>query len=353
MYVMLTGRPPFTGKSTLDIIQKHRFGQFDKPRMIVQSIPRWLEEIVCQLLNKNPDERYPDAYVLSLRLQEVVKKVELSSQDETVAVSQPGHALDLTDSDGIVGGPGAGTLMQKFLKAEIESAQQGTPIANAFNNIWVLLLLLAMVIGGGFWWFDSQRLSPEEKFDAGVKLLEQTAGSDWLKARDDYFQPLVQADPEKWKPLVADYLNQIEQYELKAGLTKTNRLKRNPVPQKEEERLIQLAQQYRNLGDFARAEGILSALCTILAEDPTREKYYQLANELLVEWQSEDSIREDRTELLTSSLKQADQLFRAGRVQDARNIYRSILDLYASDPSAIQFVKQAEEALEEEANSQP
>ncbi len=31
MYVMLTGRPPFTGKSPLDIAQKHKFGQFDSP----------------------------------------------------------------------------------------------------------------------------------------------------------------------------------------------------------------------------------------------------------------------------------------------------------------------------------
>src|SRR4051812_35870132 len=35
MYVMLTGRPPFSGKSTLEVIQKHKYGRFDKPRLVV------------------------------------------------------------------------------------------------------------------------------------------------------------------------------------------------------------------------------------------------------------------------------------------------------------------------------
>ncbi len=74
MYVMLTGRPPFSGKSSLDVIHKHQFGVFDRPSLYATDMPRQLEEIVCKLLEKEPDNRYPDSYVLSLRLAEVQKR---------------------------------------------------------------------------------------------------------------------------------------------------------------------------------------------------------------------------------------------------------------------------------------
>lgn len=74
MYVMLTGRPPFSGKTSLDVIHKHQFAQFDRPGLIATDMPRQLEEIVCKLLEKDPDKRFPDAYVLSLRLAEVQKR---------------------------------------------------------------------------------------------------------------------------------------------------------------------------------------------------------------------------------------------------------------------------------------
>ena len=57
MYVMLTGRPPFSGKTTLDVIHKHKYNQFDRPRTIVPEIPYWLDEIVCQLMEKDPEKR--------------------------------------------------------------------------------------------------------------------------------------------------------------------------------------------------------------------------------------------------------------------------------------------------------
>ena len=40
MYAMLTGRPPFTGPTANDILQKHQFAHFDKPSRYVPDIPR-------------------------------------------------------------------------------------------------------------------------------------------------------------------------------------------------------------------------------------------------------------------------------------------------------------------------
>jgi tetratricopeptide (TPR) repeat protein len=92
MYVMLTGRPPFSGKSSLDVIHKHQFGQFDRPGLIATDMPRQLEEIVCKLLEKDPDKRFPDSYVLSLRLAEVQKRFAWQAAQKAAEVAPSGLA---------------------------------------------------------------------------------------------------------------------------------------------------------------------------------------------------------------------------------------------------------------------
>mgnify|MGYP003390093150 CR=1 FL=1 len=100
MYVMLTGRPPFSGKSSLDVIHKHQFGVFDRPGLYATDMPRQLEEIVCKLLEKEPDNRFPDAYVLSLRLAEVQKRYAWqNAQKAAEAAALSGSAAPSTAQD--------------------------------------------------------------------------------------------------------------------------------------------------------------------------------------------------------------------------------------------------------------
>src|SRR5579862_1521799 len=77
MYVMLTGRPPFSGKTTLDVIHKHKYSQFDRPRLILPELPYWVDEVVCQLMEKDPEKRFADAYVVNRKLQEILRKVDI------------------------------------------------------------------------------------------------------------------------------------------------------------------------------------------------------------------------------------------------------------------------------------
>ncbi|HEX6985857.1 MAG TPA: serine/threonine-protein kinase, partial [Planctomycetaceae bacterium] len=81
MYTMLTGKPPYSGQTMLDVLHKHRFGQYDRPRHYAPDCPSWLEEVVIQLLEKDPDKRPADAYVTGKRLREIPKKVELSRSE--------------------------------------------------------------------------------------------------------------------------------------------------------------------------------------------------------------------------------------------------------------------------------
>src|SRR5690606_22458212 len=144
LYVMLTGRPPFTGKTTLEIAQKHRFNQFDSPKRVVPEIPYWLDEIVCQCLSKKPEERYPDAYVLSLRLQEVPKKVDLKAEGASETFDfDDSHASGETlaeqqERSGLQGEIG-GTIVRDLFRAQVDVQNQQTVWGRVFDNAWVLV----------------------------------------------------------------------------------------------------------------------------------------------------------------------------------------------------------------------
>src|SRR5262245_26620850 len=75
LYTLVTGRPPFEGEP-VDLLHKHRFGQFDRPTAYVPDLHHDLEEIICSLLEKDPAKRPPDAGVLARRLDSLSRKLE-------------------------------------------------------------------------------------------------------------------------------------------------------------------------------------------------------------------------------------------------------------------------------------
>ena len=57
-YELVTGKPPFIGKKTLDIIRQHIETLPIPPRQIREDTPEGLEEIILKLLAKDQNERY-------------------------------------------------------------------------------------------------------------------------------------------------------------------------------------------------------------------------------------------------------------------------------------------------------
>src|SRR5207248_2775992 len=63
LYTLLTGRLPFEGATMLDLLHKHRFAQFDPPRSLLPELPYEIDEVVCQLLEKDPANRPADGLI--------------------------------------------------------------------------------------------------------------------------------------------------------------------------------------------------------------------------------------------------------------------------------------------------
>jgi serine/threonine-protein kinase len=295
MYVMLTGRPPFSGKTTLDVIHKHKYGQFDRPRTIVPDIPYWLDDVVCQLMEKDPDKRPADAFVVNRRLQEVIRKVEVSSGEMTL-----GHGTSEDDStfnaagqserSRSAGGGGHGTLMRDLFRAEIEAEKQPSNLRRLFENTWVLVGLLAVAVLVIVYGVVNVRIRNAEQ-------------------------------PEEASGEVSSWRRE---------------------PRSEIERVITLARHQHDDGDAAGAERTLSAFSALLpAESSERARVEKLLADLRV--RNEKHPR-DLT-FLAEALDRADTLAAEGKTSEAREIWDGVILLYGDDPRTAADVARARRNL--------
>ena len=299
IYAMLTGRPPFTGKSPLDILRLHQTGRFDRPSLYAPETPRLLENIVCQLMEKEPEKRFEDAHVVSLRLREVVRRVELSNSDDTLVhtrssehVETPTIGLDERNADQtavpVLRGPGPATIMRDAVASEIRQAHEKSALARLFDNTWVLVGCLVLLIGGVWWSQSSRQPAPTEAVEDDAAVTDDV----------DRFQ--------------------------------------------------RMARSLARSGDLARAERLLVALSTVLEDDPQRgEEFRSVALQLR-------DIRERRAEageiesLLTDALKRVEALAREGELTEARALLEQLAVLYEFDRQAAPLLRDMTQFLAEQ-----
>lgn len=82
LYTLLTGRPPFTAATLVEMTHKHCYALPERPRMLAPDVPLELDEFVCSLLAKEPTRRPASAGAVLDELERIRGKLE--RQGETV-----------------------------------------------------------------------------------------------------------------------------------------------------------------------------------------------------------------------------------------------------------------------------
>ncbi len=170
-YELLTGRLPFQADNTLDMFLAHTEGKFERPSRLVLDIPIWLDTLVCQMLEKEPEKRPLDAAMVARSLGEIAEKVAAQRSAgvdvvnaRKVDLPRKLHLRDEADREA------ARVLKEAATRKKIK--RRSRPI---YERGWFLSVAVAAVLGvmSWFtWYFFLRPPSPDELYHKAQVLME-------------------------------------------------------------------------------------------------------------------------------------------------------------------------------------
>lgn len=97
-YFLLTGRPPFNQGSGIEVMIAHARDPVVPPSVLRDDIPEDLERVVMRCLEKDPDDRFPDARSLEEALSDCACATEWAAEQAAQWWHDPAHVPDLCRS---------------------------------------------------------------------------------------------------------------------------------------------------------------------------------------------------------------------------------------------------------------
>lgn len=347
MYAMVTGRTPFTGASTVEVMHKHRYGLFDRPRAVLPDLPREVDDTICKLLEKNPDKRFPDAYVLLRHLQQQLDRDSTRGTSPTVAgatsVETSQTSTVIADQQGRIDERERRVAAARRERLTQSEGPRPTPW---FERLWqgpapwlaALLACLALVA-----WLWPRAPSEDQLFQQGVELMAGGPGLNYLQARREAFQPLLARNSAGWRERVAPLLQEIELYELTRPSRPSGKNDSAPglaAGGSEPARLLRLALLHRRAGDLPQARALLADLQTLLAGDDTQQSLRELAERVSQELAETPELETARA-FVTTQLAEIRRLEQAGERDTATARRAALQRLYAGWPELEQQLQPA------------
>ncbi len=122
-YYLLTGKPPFPGKSVMQLLVAHAGQPVTPPPSHVSDIPSDVEKVVLQCLEKDPEKRFPDAASLNKAL--AACECAHDWNEDEAAGWWDEHGQSVTNKQGIASKP-IDVTIGKQLDATLESPLDAT-----------------------------------------------------------------------------------------------------------------------------------------------------------------------------------------------------------------------------------
>jgi serine/threonine-protein kinase len=181
-YELLTGRKPFIAETPMDMFLLHLQAQCERPSRLVLETPVWLDTLICQLLEKKPDQRPRDAAMVKRALEDVLEKVEALQSAGVDAVR--GRRGDRPRGDGKPGEEDRAAA--RTLKQAVTKKKAKKRVKPYYEQIWLqaagIVLLLAGLAGVLYWVF--QPPSADALYHQAEKLMTSEDLEDHQKAND-------------------------------------------------------------------------------------------------------------------------------------------------------------------------
>ncbi|MFK7737382.1 MAG: serine/threonine protein kinase [Pirellulaceae bacterium] len=333
MYFMLTGQPPFGGD---DQNLKRTIVENPVPDVgkSVLDCPVWLSAIIGQLLSKDPAERPYSATALLLAFKEAEKR-----QSQGVGVLQ--HAT---------GGFSPIKLQTSREEAEkvlgVKKKKKRKQRETSFlDQTWVLLLGFIGAVAAVVWFLLPFSEATLRKKAEALLPPNSDEWSDWQDARSDYMSQLVDRFPEGEN---ADWANQRIAWVNARGrqreLERENRLNRQ-TKWTDPERQYWRAWEFEQFGDLWTARDKYRAILKLFSKSEDAVDLCYLSKEALERINAKGQVPSELKQFVERRLEQAKEDYDAARIQQARETWESILQLYAQKEEVEAQVAEARERL--------
>ena len=197
---------------------------------------------------------------------------------------------------------GPATIVRDLIREDIAQQMRKTPVERFFDNTYVLLALFGLLVFTAWYLLSGNGVDPQAEFARAETLMQEEAGSSWLRARD-ILNDLVdhQALPEQ-QDQIANWIMQVDHYEF------CRRLKVDaPTDDSAESEIRRLVSQAtKAFADkrVAEARSQLQAVQMIIRGDPHYTYLSSFIRDTLAEWDSQTDQVAPRL-LLQDSISQA------------------------------------------------
>lgn len=330
LYELLTGQTPFQAETHGEMLMMHL--QDDPPRIVklVPEVPQIVEDLVFEMLQKEPDDRPFDALSVQVKLDEAVAKI--TQQREQALKTAGGGELGAT----ILMGSGQAADVLKKAKKKKKKREQ-VPF---YETYWFLGMCLVLLLSGITW--SLLPLSEDQLMAKARPLMNLDDPSKAREARDRYLLPLLARFKDgKHATEARDFVESVEMHDTETQARKRAALNKEPIH--EAERLYLRADRFEKIGDRITALETYEGMVRLLKDEKYRA-YVNLAKRQIRKIEAAGG-ETDREAILTRSLDQADFLFETGKTVDARNIWNSIIDLYGDNQELEPLVQRARARL--------
>jgi hypothetical protein len=332
LYTLLTGRTPFEG-TPVELLHKHCYAQFEKPSRLVPDLPPDLEALLCQLLEKEPSKRPPDAGVLHRQLIRVCRKLERQAAYSQEEAHEAGQDQPAPSGERV----GPATLMSRLMRQTLDEEAHGGPGWRLLHHPLVLLGLFLVTLAVILWavW----PLSPDALFDRGARLMASDDPADHDRAWDRYLGPLEERFPDHPHHDEVESLRQRYQDEQsERSAARTARLAR---PQSEAEWFFYQGLRLRRRGEEQAAAELWNRLIVAFEEVPAEKAWVRRARlELSKPLPAPEDV-ERQWRGLREAIRRIETLRKEGHEDEAERARAALWDLYRGDAAGSRLLREA------------
>ena len=267
LYTMIAGRPPFTGVSVVEMIQKHCFVLPERAIHFVPDMPEELDRFVMKLLAKEPTQRPGSGTLL---IQEIEGIWSLLERRGLIGKKPVLPAVPPEENDALP--------EEEPLAARLPEPIPRKPIA--WHKRWYLVVSgLALCVLILLWAFAWRGPTADDLITKARPLMASEKPDDWQKAWSEYLEPLSRKYPDKYPEEVREAKQRIEDHgELRRAFVTG----KNARYSSEAQRFYYLGLRMVQAGDYPAARRLWNNLILAYGATDSERSWVILAREGIV-----------------------------------------------------------------------